>query len=51
MLFTICAIVRRRLEQERNPESRETIEGMLNLLESPETLKLTPQKATSQAFV
>ncbi len=46
MLYTICAIVRRRLEQEKNPESRETIIGMLSLLESPETLKVTSQSTS-----
>ncbi len=47
MLYTICAIVRRRLEQEKNPERRETILDMLELLESRDTPKLTPQEANS----
>lgn len=46
MLYTICAIVRRRLEQEKNPERRETIQEMLDLLESTENPKLAPQKAS-----
>lgn len=47
MLYTICAIVRQRLEQEKNPERRETILDMLSLLESKETTKLTPQEANA----
>jgi len=44
MLYTICAIVRRRLEQEKNAECRETILEMLDLLESPENLTKAPEQ-------
>lgn len=47
MLYTICAIVRRRLEQEKNPELRETILDILTLLESNDTTKLTPQEVNA----
>lgn len=47
MLYTICAIVRRRLEQEKNPERREAILDMLELLESKENLELVPQEVGS----
>jgi hypothetical protein len=47
MLYTICAIVRRRLEQEKNPERRETIQEMLELLGSPENPKMPQQQANS----
>jgi hypothetical protein len=47
MLYTICAIVRRRLEQENNPERRETILDMLEFLESRDNPRLTPQEAKS----
>ncbi len=43
MLFTICAIVRRRMELEQNPERRETLMDMLELLEPKEALK-TPRE-------
>ncbi len=42
MLYTMCAIVRQRLEQEKNPERRETILNLLSLLESPQTIQSTP---------
>jgi hypothetical protein len=47
MLYTISAIVRRRLEQKKNPERRETIQEMSDPLGSSENPKMAPQQANS----
>ena len=44
MLYTIRDIVRRRLEQEQNPERRETLMDLLELLEPKETPEKTPRE-------
>ena len=48
MLYTIRDIVRRRLEQEQNPERRETLTDMLDMLESKETQEKPPLEPISR---